>query len=41
MKILDFVEKFKDEKGCKEYLRVLRMKEGVVVTIVEVRSTTG
>ena len=30
MNILDFVEKFKDEKTCKEYLRDLRMKEGVV-----------
>ena len=30
MNILDFVEKFKDEKACKEYFRDLRMKEGVV-----------
>ncbi len=30
MNILDFFEKFKDEKACKEYLRDLRMKEGVV-----------
>jgi len=30
MNILDFFEKFKDEKSCKEYLRDLRMKEGVV-----------
>ena len=30
MNILDFFEKFKDEKTCKEYLRDLRMKEGVV-----------
>ncbi len=30
MDILDFFEKFKDEKACKEYLIDLRKKEGVV-----------
>ncbi len=30
MTILDFVDKFSDEKSCKEYFKDIRMKEGVV-----------
>lgn len=30
MRILEFMDKFSDEKSCKEYFRDIRMKEGVV-----------